>query len=113
MEMKPPNMSAVRRFRAAAMARKGAAGPARARHARKPDSRPQGRDPTRKRRSSARFRDLNAGRSLWARRRGLGGKASRSGAGSSEGWDLQEGRGIGRSLKPSPASSHSGCQRGG
>jgi hypothetical protein len=30
MEMKPPNMSAVRRFRAAAMERKGAAEPAKA-----------------------------------------------------------------------------------
>lgn len=30
MEMKPPNMSAVRRFRDAAMARKGAAEPAKA-----------------------------------------------------------------------------------
>lgn len=113
MEMKPPNMSAVRRFRAAAIARKGTAGPGKARHARKPDSRPQGRGPARKRRSRARFRDLSAGRSLWALRRGLGGKASRGGAWSYEGGNLQEGRGIGRSLKPSPASLPSGCQRGG
>lgn len=66
MEIKPPNMSAVRRFRATAMARERAAGPPVARHTERPNSQPQGRDLGRKRRSSFRFRDLSEGRSLWA-----------------------------------------------
>ena len=84
--MKPPKISAVRRFGVMAPAG-GRRDPPSSPHSRKHRSRQRYRDPARKRRSCFRFRALGAGLG--------GGPGPGAGWGWGQGWDQRRGLGLG------------------